>query len=83
MKLKAEYEFVKSQFSKNIEKIKKYAPALKASGEYKDFGKRLTWDCLYAFIGSNTMCEWNEKYECNDSHIYTVGKKALKELNII
>ena len=76
-------EFVKKQFADNLEKIKKYAPALKASGKYNNFETRLTWDCLGAFIGTETICEWYEKYDCHDSHITTLGKKVLKELNII
>lgn len=83
MKLKNELDFVKKQFADNLEKIKEYAPVLKASGQYQDFEKRLTFDCLRAFVGTSTMCEWYEKYNCNDSHIYTLGKNALKELNII
>lgn len=83
MKLKDELEFVKKQFEKNLEKIKDYAPKLKASGNYNDFEKRLTFDCLRAFVGTATICDWYEKYNCNDNHIYTLGKNALKELKII
>jgi hypothetical protein len=83
MKLQNEFETVKKRFADNLEKIKDYAPRLKANGDYNDFEKRLTFDCLRAFIGTQTMCEWYDKYECNDNHIYTLGKKALKELKII
>lgn len=83
MKLQKEFEFVKTQFQDNLEKIKDYAPQLKASGQYKDFETRLTWDCIRAFVGSGTVCLWYEKYNCNDTHITTVGKKALKELGVI
>ncbi len=83
MKLQKEFEFVKNQFADNLEKIKNYAPKLKASGNYKDFEVRLTWDCIRAFIGSGTVCLWYEKYGCNDTHVTTVGKKALKELGVI
>lgn len=83
MKLQNEFDFVKGQFAKNAEKIRDYASKLKASGNYQDFEKRLTFDCLRAFVGVATMCDWYEKYNCNDSHIYTVGRKALKELEII
>lgn len=83
MKLKAEKDFIKKRFADNAEKIKEYAPRLKESGQYQNFEVRLVWDCIHAFIGSNTVCEWYDKYECNDSHVFTVGKAALKELNII
>lgn len=83
MKLQNELNYVKTQFENNIDKIKEYAPKLKASGNYNDFEKRLIFDCLRTFVGTTKMCEWYNKYNCNDSHIYTLGKKALKELNII
>ena len=83
MKLQKEYNFIKSQFAANLDKIKDYAPKLKESGQYKDFEVRLAWDCIRAFVGSGTVCMWYEKYNCNDSHITTVGKKALKELGVI
>lgn len=83
MKLQKEFEFVKIQFQNNLYKIKEYAPKLKESGQYKDFEVRLVWDCLRAFVGSGTICLWYEKYDCNDTHITTLGKKALKELEVI
>lgn len=83
MKLQNEYEYIKTQFENNLDKIKEYAPKLKASGNYKDYEVRLVWDCIRAFVGSGTVCLWYDKYNCNDTHITTVGKKALKELNII
>ena len=83
MKLKNEMEFVKKQFADNLDKIKDYAPKLKASGNYKDFEVRLAWDCIRAFVGSGTVCLWYEKYGCNDSHVTTLGKAALKELQVI
>lgn len=83
MKLQKEYEYVKKQFANNMDKIKDYAPKLKESGQYKDFEVRLCCDCLRAFVGSGTICLWYEKYNCNDKHIITLGKKVLKELEII
>lgn len=83
MKLQNELAFVKGKFTENLDKIKAYAPKLKASGQYQDFEKRLTFDCLRAFVGSETMCDWYDKYDCHDNHIYTLGKTALKELKVI
>lgn len=83
MKLQKEFEFVKTQFENNLDKIKEYAPKLKESKQYKDFEVRLAWDCLRAFVGSGTICLWYDKYNCHDTHITTLGKKALKELGVI
>lgn len=83
MKLQNEYNYTKTQFENNLNKIKEYAPKLKESKQYKDFETRLVWDCMRAFVGSGTVCLWYEKYNCNDTHVTTLGKKALKELEII
>ena len=83
MKLQKEYNFVKYEFEKRKDKIKDYIPKLKASGEYKDFETRLIFDCLYAFIGSKKMCNWIDKYNCTTTHIKTLGKRVLKDLELI
>ena len=51
MKLKDELANVQAVFSENLDRIKEYAPQLKASGRYKVFENRLAWDCLKAFVG--------------------------------
>ena len=83
MKLQKEYEYVKKQFEEHLENIKDYAPKLRESGDYKDFEVRLAWDCLRAFVGTGTICLWYERYGCNDKHITTLGKKALRVLGVI
>jgi hypothetical protein len=45
MKLKAELTNVQHIFSAHIDQINRYAPELKKSGDYKDFGTRLACDC--------------------------------------
>ena len=83
MKLQNEFEYVKNKFEENLESIKKYVPKLKESGNYNDFEVRLAHDCLRAFVGVGTICTWYEKYNCNDKHLTTLGKKVLKELGVI
>lgn len=80
MKLQNEYENVLSRFKAIADKIPPYAEELKASGNYKDFETRLAWDCLRATTKSDEICEWYKKYNCDDMHITTLAKKALKEV---
>lgn len=77
MKLAAELDFVVEKF-KQIRNLETYAANLKKSGAYNDFETRLAWDCLRATVPSGTICEWYDKYDCNDDHITTLVKKALK-----
>jgi hypothetical protein len=81
---KASYQHILDTFKENESKIKEYVPKLKESGNYKNFDQRLTWDCMRAFIGTQTICDTYYNNEgLNDDHISTAGRKALKELNIL
>ena len=77
MKLSAELGFVVEKF-KQIRNLESYAEELKKSGNYNDFETRLAWDCLRLTVPSSIICEWYEKYNCNDTHITTLAKTALK-----
>ena len=81
MKLKSELDYTVSQFKK-IKNLESYAEKLKVTGDYKDFGTRLAWDCIHATIPSEIVCDWYDKYNCNDDHITTMAKAALRELKI-
>lgn len=83
MKLKNELPTIRAAFEPQAQSIKQYAEKLRASGEYNDFETCLTWECLYAFIGTEVICSWYKKYNCHDSHIQTVAVAVLKELNVL
>jgi hypothetical protein len=80
MKLNKELPYVVKEFKKIKNKIPPYAEELKKEGNYKDFKTRLAWDCLYAVIPINTVCNWYDEYNCNDNHVTTLAKKALKQV---
>jgi hypothetical protein len=77
MKLANELDFVVEKF-KQIKNLEEYAEALKKSGKYDDFEKRLGWDCLRATVNPFTICQWYDEYGCTDDHITTLVKTALK-----
>ena len=77
MKLEKELAGVIEKLQAIKEKIPPYAKELKASGNYKNFEVRLANDCLRAVVGTATLCEWYDKYECHDSHQTTLAKRAL------
>ena len=82
MKLKNEIPFIRESFSK-ITNLPEYAEKLKATGNYKDFGTRLAWDCIYATIPIGTICGWFDKYNCHDDHITTAAKAVLREMEVL
>lgn len=79
MKLATEYPYVVEQFKK-LKNVQAYAEQLKKVGGYNDFCTRIAWDMARACIPINTLCEWYDKYNCNDNHKSTLFKKALKEV---
>jgi hypothetical protein len=79
MKLKNELNFTINRMKK-ITNLKEYAEELKESKNYNDFETRLAWDAIRAAVGTQKICEWYDKYNCNDSHITTLAKRALKEV---
>lgn len=83
MKLQKELQSVVEKMEAIKEKIEQHAIALKESGKFKDFETRLAWDCLRAVVGTGGICEWYKQYDCNDSHIETLAKKALKQVYTI
>lgn len=83
MKLKNELPTIRAAFEPHAQRIKQYAEKLRANGQYKDFETRLAWECLHAFIGTEGICNWYEKYNCSDNHITTAARAVLRELNIL
>lgn len=80
MKLQNELTNVVKKMEIFKDKIPAYAAELKASGKYKDFETRLAWDCIYAAVKIDEICSWHDKYNCDDTHITTLAKAALKQV---
>lgn len=81
MKLENEKQFVLNQMRKlDAEKVKAYAAQVKASGDFKNFETRIVNDIIKAVIPVYTLCNWYEKYNCNDSHITTLAKSCVNEI---
>ena len=60
-----------------------YRERLKAKGNYKDFTTRFVNDIKYAILTPSEVCEWYDKYQCNDKHITSLMLVACKQTNII
>lgn len=81
MKLENERSYVIGQMRKlDAEKVKAYAAQVKESGDYRNYETRITNDILHAAIQTSDICEWYEKYNCNDTHITTLAKSCVKEV---
>lgn len=79
MRLRNEIEYVTEQFRKIEDKITPYAEKLKEKGGYVNFEERLAYDCLCAVVPCSIICQWYDKYNCNDTHISILAKTVLKK----
>ena len=80
MKLRNELPNVINAFEKVKEQIPAHVDRVKQAGGYKDLETRIAWDLLYATKGTVWICELYSKYDCKDSHISTLAKRALRQV---
>ena len=78
MKLKAELNTVIKALQGIKHLIPEHVELVKREGRYKDLETRIAWDCLRAVMGTKWICSLYDRYDCNDDHITTLAKKALK-----
>lgn len=78
MKLNAELETVVAQYRDRQDAIERYALRLKEQDGYQDYATRLAWDVLKAVMGTAYICDLYDRYHCDDSHIDTLAKRALR-----
>lgn len=89
MKLQNEFKNAVEMTRRFIEKhgedkVRAYMEEVKKSGDYKNYEVRIANDIVkYYAIGCDTVCEWYEKYGCNDDHITTLCIKVMKELKLL
>jgi hypothetical protein len=62
------------------EQLIQHATAVFQSKRYKDFETRIAWDCLRAVVSSAEICGWYRTFDCQDTHLDTLAKTALKEI---
>lgn len=80
MKLRKELPEVIRAFETMKQQIPAHVERVKIEGKYKDFETRISWDILYATKGPTWICELYSKYDCNDNHISTLAKQALRRV---
>ena len=67
-----------------MDKVRVYMDAVKQLGNYTNYEVRIANDIVkYGAIGSNTICEWYDKYGCTDAHVTTLCIKVMKELKLL
>lgn len=83
MKLKAELNTVIKAFQGIKHLIPEHVELVKQEGTYEDLETRIAWDCLRSAKGTNWICNLYDRYDCNDKHITTLAKAALRAVYTI
>lgn len=80
MKLRQEYEYATNMATGKITDEELYNHVLRVvkDGHYNHLDVRIAHDVKFATMPSSTICEWYDKYDCNDDHITTLYKQVLK-----
>lgn len=76
---KEDYKHLLGKFLVNQDKVTSHYIYIKSSGKFNVLEKRVAWDCLRAFLGTNWICDLYDK-GLSDDHITTACVKALKEV---
>jgi hypothetical protein len=77
MKLENELGYVIERMKKlDVDKVNAYKKWLISTHNYTRLDVRFCNDVLRAVVPVSTICDWYDKYGCNDSHITTLARRA-------
>lgn len=81
MKLDPVYPEIVARMTYFKDKTKDSYPAylaqVKAKHEYHDLLTRVSWDVLRCCFTPAQLCDWYDRYDCNDTHMTTAARKAI------
>lgn len=70
------------------ERVQKHIADVKKANDYNDLECRIANDivkygAIYHTKGVNWLCEMLKKYDADDSHLTTLCKKVINQLNLL
>ena len=78
MKLQAEYQNIVENLYLTDDDLYKYTLNCLLTNKYKKPIVGIAHDLKYAVMTPSEVCEWYDKYNCNDDHITTLFKNVIK-----
>ena len=81
MKLKAIYDEAEQRVIEKIDAktLEDYVKEVATHGDYKDLFVRIPHDIKDTVFKASEVCEWYDKYDCDDRQITTLFKKIIQE----
>ena len=63
--------------------FQQYGVELRKKGGYKDYEVRFARDVLRKLVTTFEICEWYDRYDCDDRHITSLAIAACKKAGVL
>ena len=83
LKLYPELEPLTEKIRRHALWFQRYGKRLREEGEYKDYETRFAWDVLRKVVTTFEICDWYDKYDCNDRHITALAIAACRKAGVL
>ena len=83
LKLSPELQPLVEKIRRHALWFQQYGKQLREKGGYKDYETRFAWDVLRKVMTVGEICDWYDKYGCNDHHITALAIAACKKAGVL
>lgn len=83
LKLYPELESLTEKIRRHALWFQQYGKQLREKGGYKDYEVRFARDVLRKLVTTFEICEWYDRYDCDDRHITSLAIAACKKAGVL
>ena len=83
LKLYPELEPLTEKIRRHALWFQQYGKQLREKGGYKDYEVRFARDVLRKLVTVGEICDWYDRYGCNDRHITALAIAACKRAGVL
>lgn len=83
LKLSPELEPLVEKIQRHALWFQQYGRQLRKKGGYRDYETRFARDVLRKVVTTFEICDWYDRYDCNDRHITSLAIAACKKAGVL
>ena len=83
LKLYPELEPLVEKIRRHALWFQQYGKQLREKGGYRNNEERFAWDVQIKLVPVSEICDWYDKYGCDDRHITTLAIAACKRAGVL
>ena len=83
LKLSPELEPLAEKIQRHALWFQQYGKQLREKGGYRDYETRFARDVLRKVVTTFEICDWYDRYDCNDRHITALAIAACKRAGVL